>query len=60
MVRTLDPRLGKVKNISSAALMPDGSPALIIDVDDLKRSIEALVSSRKLSRVASQPGTETG
>jgi len=58
VVRTLDPRLGKVKNISSAALMPDGSPALIIDVDDLKRSIEALVSSQRLARVASEAGTE--
>jgi two-component system sensor histidine kinase and response regulator WspE len=58
VVRTLDARLGKVKNISSAALMPDGSPALIIDVDDLKRSIEALVSSQRLSRVASEAGTE--
>ena len=58
VVRTLDPRLGKVKNISSAALMPDGSPALIIDVDDLKRSIEVLVSSQRLSRVASDAGTE--
>ena len=35
VVRALDPRLGKVRNISSAALMPDGSPVLIIDVDDL-------------------------
>ena len=53
-VRTLDPRLGKVKNISSAALMPDGSPALIVDVDDLIRSIENLASSRRLSRLGSE------
>ena len=53
VVRTLDPRLGKVRNISSAALMPDGSPVLIVDVDDLKRSIETLTSSQRLSRVAS-------
>ena len=59
VVRPLDPRLGKVKNVSSAALMPDGSPALIIDVDDLKRSIETLASSQRLSRVASDVGTET-
>ena len=50
-VRTLDSRLGKVKNISSAALLPDGSPVLIIDVDDLKRSIEHLVSGDRLTRV---------
>jgi len=53
-VRTLDPRLGKVKNISSAALMPDGSPALIVDVDDLTRSIENLASSQGLSRLDSE------
>jgi two-component system sensor histidine kinase and response regulator WspE len=58
VVRTLDPRLGKVRNISSAALMPDGSPALIVDVDDLKRSIETLASSQRLSRVASGAGVE--
>lgn len=58
VVRTLDPRLGKVKNISSAALMPDGSPVLIVDVDDLKRSIESLASSQRLSRVTSGAGTE--
>ena len=54
VVRTLDPRLGKVKNVSSAALMPDGSPVLIIDVDDLKRSIEKLASGQGLVRVGSQ------
>jgi two-component system sensor histidine kinase and response regulator WspE len=55
VVRTLDPRLGKVKNISSAALMPDGSPVLIIDVDDLTRSIENLVSGQRLSRIGCEP-----
>jgi len=55
VVRTLDPRLGKVKNISSAAFMPDGSPVLIVDVDDLTRSIENLASGQRLSRI----GTET-
>jgi two-component system sensor histidine kinase and response regulator WspE len=50
-VRTLDPRLGKVKNISSAALMPDGFPVLIVDVDDVTRSIENLVSGHRLSRI---------
>ena len=51
VVHPLDPRLGKVRNISSAGLMPDGSPVLIFDVDDLKRSIIHLVSGERLSRV---------
>jgi two-component system sensor histidine kinase and response regulator WspE len=57
-VRTLDSRLGKVRNISSAALLPDGSPVLIVDVDDLKRSIENLVSGDRLTRVGNE-STET-
>jgi two-component system sensor histidine kinase and response regulator WspE len=51
VVRALDPRLGKVKDISAAALMPDQTPALIIDVDDLLRSIENLVSGGRLAHV---------
>jgi two-component system sensor histidine kinase and response regulator WspE len=39
VVHPLDPRLGKLPNISAAALMEDGSPALILDVEDLLRSI---------------------
>ncbi len=58
VVRTLDARLGKVKNVSSAAIMPDGSPVLIIDVDDLKRSIENLVSGQGLHRVGAETGVE--
>jgi len=56
VVRHLDPRLGKVKNISSAALLPDGSPVLIIDVDDLSRSITNLTSIDRPSRVGAGPG----
>jgi len=58
VIRTLDPRLGKVKNVSSAALMPDGSPVLIIDVDDLKRSIENLASGQHLLRLGTQTDVE--
>src|SRR5207244_2046701 len=51
VVRALDPRLGKVKDISAAAVMPDQTPVLILDVDDLIRSIENLVSGGRLARV---------
>ena len=44
VVQPLDPRLGKVQDVSAAALMEDGSPILIVDVDDLVRSIETLIS----------------
>ncbi len=44
VVQPLDSRLGKIQDISAAALMEDGSPILIVDVDDMVRSIEKLVS----------------
>ncbi len=51
VVQPLDPRLGKVKDISAAALMEDGAPVLIVDVDDLIRSIEKLVTAGELAGV---------
>ncbi|BCP55748.1 hybrid sensor histidine kinase/response regulator [Kaistia sp. 32K] len=45
VVRTLDPRLAKVQDISAAALMDDGSPVLILDVADMVRSAERLAAS---------------
>ena len=51
VVQPLDPRLGKVKDISAAALMEDGAPVLIVDVDDMVRSIEKLIASGTLSNV---------
>jgi two-component system sensor histidine kinase and response regulator WspE len=48
VVQPLDPRLGKVRDISAAALMEDGAPVLILDVDDLLRSIEKLAESGRL------------
>jgi two-component system sensor histidine kinase and response regulator WspE len=50
-VRPLDPRLGKVPDINSASLLEDGSPVLIVDVEDLVRSIDALLLGRQLTRV---------
>ncbi|MBD2339695.1 hybrid sensor histidine kinase/response regulator [Calothrix sp. FACHB-156] len=51
VVRPLDPRLGKVPNISAAALLDDGSPVLIIDIEDLVRSIAKVLSSGQISQV---------
>ncbi len=44
VVQPLDPRLGKVRDIAAAALMEDGSPVLIVDVDDMLQSIEAMLA----------------
>jgi two-component system, chemotaxis family, sensor histidine kinase and response regulator WspE len=51
VVQPLDPRLGKVKDVSAAALMEDGAPVLIVDVEDMVRSIEKLIASGKLTNV---------
>ena len=51
VVQPLDPRLGKVKDISAAALMEDGAPVLIIDVEDLLRTIEKLATTGALPAV---------
>ena len=52
VVQPLDGRLGKIRHISAAALMEDGAPVLIVDVEDLVRSIEKLIEEGTLSRVA--------
>ncbi len=51
VVRPLDSRLGKVQDISAAALMGDGSLVLIVDVSDLVRSVNNLLNTRRLARV---------
>jgi two-component system, chemotaxis family, sensor histidine kinase and response regulator WspE len=51
VVQTLDPRLGKIKDVAAGALMEDGSPALILDVEDVIRSIEKLANAGSLSGV---------
>ncbi len=50
-VRPLDQRLGKVPNINSASLLENGDPVLIVDVEDLVRSIDNVLMGRRLSRV---------
>ena len=51
VVQPLDSRLGKVRDISAAALMEDGGPILILDVDDMTRSIERLLTGGALVSV---------
>ncbi len=50
-VRPLDPRLGKVQDVNSASLLENGDPVLIVDVEDLVRSIDNVLMGRRLSRV---------
>ncbi len=48
VVRPLDRRLGKVQDISATALMEDGSPVLILDVEDLIRSVQTELQKGRL------------
>lgn len=47
VVRPLDTRLGKVPNLSAAAVMMDGTPVLIFDVEDLVRSMDNLAGKKQ-------------
>jgi two-component system sensor histidine kinase and response regulator WspE len=58
VVRPLDARLGKVPSVSAAALMEDGSPVLIVDVEDLTRSVETLLNGGRLRGLGRSETTE--
>jgi two-component system sensor histidine kinase and response regulator WspE len=51
-VRPLDPRLGKPPDINSASVLDDGWPVLIVDVEDLVRSIDNLLGGKRLKGMA--------
>ena len=48
--RPIDTRMGKIKDISSAAFLDDGTPILILDADDLVISIERLVAGGRVDK----------
>lgn len=50
VVRPNDPRLGRVQDISSTALMSDGTPVLIFDVEDFIQSINNYLSGESARR----------
>jgi len=56
VVHPLDARLGKVQDISAASLLENGEPCLIIDVDDMLRSIDILVAGGRLNRIEDKAG----
>lgn len=47
----LDARLGKVRDVAAGALLHDGTPVLILDVDDLLNSVGKLLGAGHLERV---------
>lgn len=50
VVRPLDPRLGKVPNLSAAAILDDGTPVLIVDTEDMLRAMDHFIQSGSLQR----------
>jgi two-component system sensor histidine kinase and response regulator WspE len=48
VLRGLDARLQKVQDVGGAALLPDGSPLLVLDVDDVMRTASALAAGGRL------------
>jgi two-component system sensor histidine kinase and response regulator WspE len=53
-VAPLDPRLGKVPNLNSSSVLENGWPVLIIDVEDLIRSIDNLLGGRRLKKLSAE------
>ncbi len=60
VVQPLDARLGRVKDVTAGALMEDGSPVLILNVDDMIRSVEKLVATGKLGSVGRAGASREG
>ncbi|WP_343737301.1 hybrid sensor histidine kinase/response regulator [Achromobacter sp.] len=56
VVQPLDPRLGKVQDVMAGSLMDDGTPLLILDVEDMLVSVQKLIEGGRLSRVDSGSG----
>jgi len=54
VVLPLDERLGKVQDISAGALLDDGSVVLIVDVEDMLRSVDKLLNTGRLERISRQ------
>lgn len=51
VVVPLNPKLGRIPNISAGAILDDGSPVLIFDVEDLVRSIDNLLSAGRIEKL---------
>lgn len=58
-VQGLDRIFGKLRDISSAALLDDGAPVLILDVPDLLLSIDKLLGEGTLHQLSGERGAGT-
>jgi len=51
VVQQLDQRLGKIRDISSGSILEDGRAVLILEIDDLVRSIDEMLNSSRPSPI---------
>ena len=51
-LQSLDKRLGKIRDVSAVALLEDGSPVVVLDVDDIVRSIDHIINGGRLDSVS--------
>lgn len=58
-VTPIDPRLGRVRGLAAGALLDDGAPVLILDVDELLHSAGKLLGGGQVERVARPEGQTT-
>ncbi|MGS0891807.1 response regulator [Burkholderia stagnalis] len=55
VVQPLDSRLHKIQNIAAGALLENGDPVLIVDVEDMIRSVDKLVRGGQLAKLTRDP-----
>ncbi|GBH23691.1 hybrid sensor histidine kinase/response regulator [Burkholderia vietnamiensis] len=60
VVQPLDSRLHKIQNIAAGALLENGDPVLIVDVEDLIRSVDKLVRGGQLATLSRDPQRALG
>ncbi|MEX3629633.1 MAG: hybrid sensor histidine kinase/response regulator [Burkholderia sp.] len=56
VVQPLDARLQKIRNIAAGALLENGDPVLIVDVEDLVRSTDKLIRGGQLTKIRRDAG----
>lgn len=54
VVQPLDKRLGRVRDIAAAALTEDGSPMLLLDVDDFLLSVRRLAAGGQIHSITAK------
>lgn len=59
-IQALDTRLGKVPDVSTAAVLEDGTPVLILDIDDLVLSVDALIKKGSIAKVTRSASDDSG